>query len=86
MFVKIKAMQKTHSLNSWLNLIFSSATVALVFISVVINLLATPTEIVEEVGVKTFRMFTAFPKAVHKQAPELIACIGRYWVEEIAEK
>ena len=58
MLAKIKAMQKTHSLNSWLNLIFSTATVALVFVSVVINLLATPTEIVEEVGIKTFRMFT----------------------------
>jgi hypothetical protein len=29
-----------------------------VFISVVTNLLATPTELVEEVGTKTFRMFT----------------------------
>lgn len=50
--------KKTHSLNSWLNLIFSVVIVALVFVSVVINLLASPTEIVEEVGVKTFRMFT----------------------------
>ena len=58
MLAKIKGLQKTHSLNSWLNLIFSTATVALVFVSVVINLLATPTEIVEEVGIKTFRMFT----------------------------
>ena len=58
MVAKIKGLQKTHSPNSWLNLIFSSVTVVLVFIAVVINLLATPTEIVEEVGVKTFRMFT----------------------------
>ena len=58
MLAKIKGMQKTHSLNSWLNPIFSLVTVVLVCIAVVINLLATPTEIVEEVGVKTFRMFT----------------------------
>ena len=58
MFAKISSLQKTHSLNSWLNLILSTAIVVLVFISIVINLLAAPTEIVEEVGVKTFRMFT----------------------------
>lgn len=54
----VKVVQKTHSLNSWLNLILAVSTVVLVFISIVINLLAAPTEIVEEVGVKTFRMFT----------------------------
>jgi hypothetical protein len=37
---------------------FSVIIVVLVFISIVINLLAAPTEIVEEVGLKTFRMFT----------------------------
>lgn len=49
---------KTHAINSWLNLIFSVGIVVLVCVSVVINLLAAPNEIVEEVGVKTFRMFT----------------------------
>lgn len=58
MLAKLKNLQKTHALNSWLNLILSSLVVALVFISIVINLLAAPTEIVEEVGTKTFRMFT----------------------------
>ena len=58
MFAKVSHLQKTHSLNSWLNLILSTAIVVLVFISIVVNLLAAPTEIVEEVGVKTFRMFT----------------------------
>ena len=53
-----RGMQKTHLVNSWINLIFSIIIVALVFISIVINLLSTPNEIVEEVGVKTFRMFT----------------------------
>ena len=37
---------------------FSITIVVLVFISIVINLLAAPDDIVEEVGVKTFRMFT----------------------------
>ena len=58
MHVDISSISKTHSLNFRLNLILSSSAVVLVFISVVINLLAAPTEIVEEVGVKTFRMFT----------------------------
>ena len=51
-------LQKTHALNSWLNFVLSTLVVVLVFIGVVINLLAAPTEIVEEVGTKTFRMFT----------------------------
>ena len=58
MVVNGRGVQKTHLVNSWLNLIFSMIIVVLVFISIVINLLAAPTEIVEEVGVKTFRMFT----------------------------
>ena len=58
MSTKISNFQKTHSINSWLNLILSTTIVVLVFISVVINLLATPDEFVKEVGVKTFRMFT----------------------------
>lgn len=55
---KINNFKKTHSINSWLNLIVSVVIVVCVFISIVINLLATPTELVEEVGVKTFRMYT----------------------------
>ena len=58
MSLDFRRLKRTHSLNSWLNLIFAVVIVALVFVSVVINLLATPTVIVEEVGVKTFRMFT----------------------------
>lgn len=58
MSLDFRGLKRTHSLNSWLNLIFSVVIVALVFVSVVINLLATPTVLVEEVGVKTFRMFT----------------------------
>lgn len=50
--------KKTHRINSWLNLILSSLLVVLVFISIVMNLMATPTESVREVGLKTFRMFT----------------------------
>lgn len=58
MLAHVNRLQKTHSVNSWLNLIFSTTIVVCVFISIVINLLAVPTAIVEEVGVKTFRMFT----------------------------
>lgn len=58
MSTKVKSFKKTHSVNSWLNLIFSVLIVVCVFISIIINLLASPTELVKEVGVKTFRMFT----------------------------
>ena len=58
MTTKINSFKKTHSINSWLNLIFSIFIVAGVFVGVVINLLAMPTELVKEVGIKTFRMFT----------------------------
>ncbi len=50
--------KKTHVVNSWLNLILSTLLVILVFVSIVMNLMATPTESVREVGLKTFRMFT----------------------------
>lgn len=58
MFGNVNHFKKTHAINSWLNLVLSCLVVVLVFISLVINLLAQPTELVEEVGVKTFRMFT----------------------------
>ena len=55
----INNFKKTHAINSWLSLIISSLTVILVFVAIVIKLLSTPDAIVEEVGLKTFRMFTA---------------------------
>ena len=55
---KPNRFKKTHAVNSWLNLILSAVLVVCVFASVVMNLLANPTEIVQEVGLKTFRMFT----------------------------
>ena len=58
MTVSPNKFQKTHAINSWLNLILSTLTVVFVFISIVMNLMATPTESVREVGLKTFRMFT----------------------------
>ena len=58
MSVKVNNFKKTHSINSWLNLILSIVIVVLVFIAITINLLAKPSDIVEEVGTKTFRMFT----------------------------
>ena len=56
--VKLRSFKKTHSINSWLNLIFSSLIVIFVFICIIVNLLKEPTALVEEVGLKTFRMFT----------------------------
>ena len=53
-----KSFKKTHAINSWINLILSTFIVVGVFASVARNLVAQPTEIVEEVGLKTFRMFT----------------------------
>jgi hypothetical protein len=50
-------VQGTHAVHSWVNFIFSVIIAALVFVSVVLNLLAAPNEIVKEVGVQTFRMF-----------------------------
>lgn len=54
----IKHLKKTHAIQSWLSLILSVFIVTCVFFSVVRNVLALPNEIVEEVGYKTFRMFT----------------------------
>ena len=53
-----KNFQKTHSIHSWLNLFFSVFIVACIFVAIVMNLLKAPTELVEEVGIKTFRMYT----------------------------
>lgn len=55
---KTNNFKKTHSINSWLNLILSIVIVILVFISIIINLFAQPDENFKEVGLKTFRMFT----------------------------
>ena len=58
MSTKINNFKKTHSINSYLNLFFSILIVGCVFIAIVLNLLKAPTELVEEVGLKTFRMYT----------------------------
>ena len=55
---KINNFQKTHAIQSWLNLIFSVFIVACIFVAIVMNLLKAPTELVEEVGIKTFRLYT----------------------------
>ena len=80
MLAKIKGMQKTHLLNSWLNLIFSSVTVVLVFIAVVINLLATPTKIVEEVVPR--RIIKILEKKYKSEKPLSYLCgiyLDEYW-------
>ena len=53
---KISNFKKTHSINSYLNLLFSVLVVVCIFVAIVINLLKAPTELVQEVGLKTFRM------------------------------
>jgi hypothetical protein len=58
MSASIHHFKKTHTINSWLSLILSSFVVVCVFLSIVSNLVAQPDEIVQEVGLKTFRMFT----------------------------
>ncbi len=55
---KVNNFKKTHAINSWLNLILSAFIIIVVFVIIVINILAKPNELVEEVGAKTFRMFT----------------------------
>lgn len=55
---KISNFKKTHSINSYLNLFFSILIVISIFVAIVINLLNVPTELVQEVGLKTFRMYT----------------------------
>ena len=55
---KVNNFKKTHAINSWINLILSIFIVICVFMAVVHNLLAMPDELVQERGIKTFRMFT----------------------------
>ena len=50
--------RKTHAVQSWLNLLLSIVVVIGVFASIVANLMSSPNELVQEVGLKTFRMFT----------------------------
>lgn len=58
MTARYNNIKKTHVINSYLNLFLSITVVICVFAGTVINLLSAPTELVEEVGIKTFRMFT----------------------------
>ena len=53
---KPNRFRKTHAVSSWVNLILSVVLVGCVFASIVINLPASPNGIVQEVGIKTFRM------------------------------
>ena len=55
---RVYHFQKTHAVQSWLNLLLSIVIIMCVFASIVVNLLSSPNELVEEVGLKTFRMFT----------------------------
>ena len=58
MFKFLKDIDKKHALKSWISLIISVLVFSLVAISVIDNLLSEPNELVQEVGIKTFRMFT----------------------------
>lgn len=55
---KVCHSQKSHVVQCWLNLLLSIVIIMGVFASIVVNLVSDPTELVMEVGLKTFRMFT----------------------------
>ena len=54
----VRHSQKTHAVQCWLNLLLSIVMIMGVFASIVVNLVSDPNELVQEVGLKTFRMFT----------------------------
>jgi hypothetical protein len=55
---KVHHSQKTHAVQCWLNFLLSIVMIMGVFASIVVNLVSNPNELVQEVGLKTFRMFT----------------------------
>ena len=55
---RVHYSQKTHAVQSWLNLLLSIVIIMGVFASIVVNLVSGPSELVQEAGLKTFRMFT----------------------------
>ena len=55
---RVHHSQKTHVVQSWLNLLLSAVMIVGVFAAVVVNLVSDPNDLVQEVGLKTFRMFT----------------------------
>ena len=58
MIFDIKNAERRHVLKSWLSIVFSITINVCVAIAVVANLLSEPNALVQEVGLKTFRMFT----------------------------
>ncbi len=58
MLFDIKNAERRHALKSWLSIGFSVFIFVSVSIAVINNLLSEPNELVQEVGIKTFRMFT----------------------------
>lgn len=58
MLFDIKNAERRHVLKSWISIIFSLAISICVSIAVTANLLSEPNALVQEVGLKTFRMFT----------------------------
>lgn len=55
---KLKNPNVRHAVNSWVSLIASIFIVCAVFWAVVFKILSEPTELVKEVGMQSFRMFT----------------------------
>lgn len=58
MLLEIRNAERRHFIRSCISIAFLVAIFALVAISVASNLISEPNELVEEVGLKTFRMFT----------------------------
>ena len=58
MLFDIRNAERRHVLKSWLSITFSACIFAGVSVAVVNNLLSEPNALIQEVGIKTFRMFT----------------------------
>ena len=58
MLFDIKNAERRHVLKSWVSIAFSLSIFTCVAIAVVANLLSEPNALIQEVGLKTFRMFT----------------------------
>ena len=58
MLFDIKNAERRHVLKSWISIAFSITVNVCVAIAVTSNLLSEPNALVQEVGLKTFRMFT----------------------------
>lgn len=71
MKLSVKKIEKRSHLKAALNIFLSVLIIVGVFVSVVSNLLKEPNELVQEVGIKTFRMFTVLSNMLMATAAAL---------------